>query len=296
MRDLIKLFLVFFVGATFATQLPLPAKNQDVVGQIQFAQIQAGDTLSTIARRYDMGFFEVAEANPEVDPAHLVVGDEVIIPSQYILPQGERKGIIINLATMRLFYFPPNVNYFYTYPVGIGKQSWDSPAGQWSIVQKIKDPVWVVPDSIYKFRQQNGDPVPHEMPSGPLNPLGYYAMRLSNPTFLIHGTDDPDSVGRRSSAGCIHLYPEDIEALFNLTALQTSVRIINQPYEIGWNGNDIYIAAHLPLVEQRSTLANYSADSVTLVHSFDVKNKKIDFNQAQEILKEHTGVPTKVSL
>ncbi len=287
--------LLLLINVAFATRLPLPPKGDDLVGAIQFGQVKPGDTIATVAARYDVGFFELAEANPEVDPDHPLVGDELIIPSQYILPHVTREGIVINLATMRLYYFPKNASYFYTYPIGIGKENWNSPQGKLAVVQKIKNPVWVVPESIFKFRAEHGDPVPHVVPSGPSNPLGYFAMRLSNPTFLIHGTDDPTSVGRRSSAGCIHLYGDDIKELFGLTALNTPVLIINQSYLAGWHNGKVMISAHLPLAEQRAKLANTSADSVALVNSLGIGDKKIDWQKAEDTLKQHTGIPVQVS-
>ncbi len=287
--------LLFSSMSLLAMQLPLPSKDSDVVGQIQFGQAQAGDSISSFARRYDMGFFEVAEANPEVNPDHPLANSELIVPSQFILPHVPRQGIVVNLATMRLYYFPKGKKYFYTYPVGIGKQSWNSPQGNWHIMQKIKNPVWEVPPSIYQYRLTHGDPVPHVVPSGPQNPLGYFALRLSNPTYLIHGTDDPTSVGRRSSAGCIHLYPEDIKALFSMVSVDTPVLIINQPYLIGRFGNQIMLAAHLPLAEQRNQLGNVSADVVALVNSIDVSGAQIDWQKAQDVLREHTGIPTQIN-
>lgn len=287
--------LLFLANMAFAMRFPLPPKGDDLVGQIQFAQVKPGDTIATVAARYDVGFFELAEANPEVDPDHPLVGDELIVPSQYILPHVPRQGIVINLATMRLYYFPKNADYFYSYPIGIGKENWNSPEGKLSIVQKIKNPVWVVPESIFKFRAEHGDPVPHVVPSGPTNPLGYFAMRLSNPSFLIHGTDDPTSVGRRSSAGCIHLYADDIKELFGLTAINTPVLFINQSYLAGWHNGNVMISAHLPLAEQRAQLANTSADSVALINSLGSGNKTIDWQKAEETLRQHTGIPVQVS-
>lgn len=295
-RLLLVIFIISWFQLALALKLPLPPAGSNVVGQLQFGKIQPGDTLSSFARRYDVGFFELAEANPEVNPDKPLVDSLLIVPTQFILPPVPLKGIVINLATMRLYYFPKGKNYFYTYPVGIGKQSWNSPEGQWHIIQKRKNPIWHVPDSIYTYRLKHGDPVPHNVPAGPHNPLGYYAMRLSNPTFLIHGTDDPTSVGRRSSAGCIHLYPEDIKALFSMTKLNTPVRIINQPYIIGWQKNNIVLTAHLPLIEERKQLSDYAMDVKALTNSLSVNPALINASKAAEILKEHTGVPTEINV
>ncbi|WP_267257041.1 L,D-transpeptidase family protein [Coxiella endosymbiont of Ornithodoros maritimus] len=292
--------LIFFLNPTFALRLPLPLSCNDLVGQIQFASVREGETFATIAERYDVGYYQLVEANPEVDPNQLQPGSVLIIPTQYLLPPAPKEGIIINLAAMRLYYFPKGKNYFYTYPVGIGRFNWSTPLGKLHIIQKIKNPVWVVPDSILHYRQENGDPVPKVMPSGPENPLGYYALRLSQPTYLIHSTNDPSSVGRRSSAGCIHLYPGDMKALFGMIFVDTPVLIINQPYVVGQNDGKLYLEAHLPLKEDRKELfANLSRIVETLIneHLKSVPEEpRINLQKATEIVKEHIGLPALVSL
>lgn len=293
---LIVLGLTLLGSQALALKFQLPSKGDDLFGRVQFAQAKQGDNFAKLARRYDVGFYELVEANPEVNPKQPAPGTIVIIPTEYLLPHVARVGIVINLATMRLYYFPRHKSYFYTFPIGIGRRDWMSPLGALHIMQKIKNPVWIVPDSIMKYRQENGDPVPKVVQSGPMNPLGYYAMRLSKPTYLIHGTNDPSSVGRRSSAGCIHLYPEDIKKLFSMISVGERVLIINQPYLAGKINGKLYIEAHLPLIEQRQALANTSAVVVALINSIlnNNDNWHIDWQSATEIVREHTGIPTTV--
>lgn len=295
---LILSFGLCHLNLTWALRFPLPPKGVDLFGKIQFARVKKGDDFEKIARRYDVGFYELVEANPHVQPDHPKPNTILIVPTQYLLPNVARSGIIINLASMRLFYFPAGKPYFYTYPVGIGKQNWSTPLGELHIIQKIKDPVWVVPDSVMKYRKAHGDPVPKVVQPGPDNPLGKFAMRLSIPTYLIHGTNEPGSVGRRSSAGCIHLYPEDIKQLFAITPLKTRVFIMNQPYQVGWNHTRLYIEAHLPLIEERDELADVPAVMKALVNSFvDAAEKPgVNWKKADEVIEEHTGLPTIVGV
>lgn len=290
------ILILLFSTSSWALKFALPAANEDVFGHIQFAQVENGDNFPKIAEHYDVGFYELVEANPGIDPDHPPVNTVLVIPTRYILPPVPREGIVINLGEMRLFYFPKGKNYFYTYPVGIGKEDWGTPLGVLAITQKIKNPVWVVPDSIYEFRKAQGDPVPHVMPSGPENPLGYYAMRLSKPTYLIHDTDDQSSVGRRSSAGCIHLYSKDIKPLFEMTALNTPVRIINEPYLLGWHNHQIYLEAHLPLEEQREALQNIPEVTRSLVSNLKSSDTVgIEWNKAFAVTEEHMGLPIIIS-
>lgn len=286
--------LILMACSSFAVQLPLPSLDNSLVGTIISHQIKKGETIAGIARHYDVGYFELIEANPQINPRELHPGSMLIIPNRFILPPVARQGIIINLGTMRLFYFPKNKNYFYSYPVGIGKQDWGTPVGELSIIQKIPNPIWRVPKSIYDYRQAQGDPVPHFVLPGPDNPLGEFALRLSKPTYLIHGTNEPDSVGVRSSAGCIHLYPEDIQELFNNIEVGEKVVIINQPYQAGWSEKKFYIEAHLPLVEDRDKLTDASIDVLNTISSVVKISMQISWPLAEETIKDHTGIPTEV--
>lgn len=272
----------------------MPQAGNDLSGELGSATLQPGETLAAVARKYDLGYFELIQANPEVSPKHLQAGALLMLPTQFILPNVRRSGIVINLSTMRLYYFPHDKRYYYTYPVGIGKQNWNSPVGQLKIIEKIKDPTWVVPESIYAFRKRQGDPVPRMMPPGPDNPLGAYALRLSNPTFLIHGTNDPESVGVRSSAGCIHLYPEDIKELFSMVRPGTEVTIISEPYEFGWQGQELYLNAHLPLIEQRKKLSEVAHATDLFAKNFQSTGVKINGTEAETAVNEHLGVPVKM--
>lgn len=284
------LFLLFIPGIVFALAFPIPSKNTGIVGAVQNVQVQVGDDYSTIARKYDIGYYELFEANPGVEPDNPKVGTILIIPTQYILPPKLKNNIVINLAEMRLYYYSSKTNKIYTYPIGIGKEGWVTPTGVFKVVDKIESPSWIVPESIFKYRAANGDPVPKVVPPGPDNPLGDYALRLSDRTYLIHGTDDPVGIGRRSSAGCIRMYPEDIKELFGMVKKGTVVKIINVPYKIGKIGKHVYIEAHMPLKEQRDEVKG------NLPQILDNEIKKIgaeNINRKSvlQIAKDHIGIP-----
>ncbi len=295
---LFTLLILLINSSAFALCFERTSARRDLYGGLKTASVKAGDTIGSIARRYDVGYFQLLEANPQVKPHHLKPGTELIIPTQFILPPVAKKGIVINLGSMRLFYFPPKGGYFCTYPVGIGKKDWASPQGQLRIVEKIRNPVWVVPSSVYKFRKEHGDPVPHSIPPGPDNPLGKFAMRLSKPTFLIHGTNDPGSVGVRSSAGCIHLYPEDIELLFTIVKNHTPVRIIDMPFVAGWKDHQLYVAAHLPLEEDRQKFSDSKKDARHLLASVDpllLRAVALQPGEIEATIRDHTGIPSLVT-
>src|SRR5580693_416206 len=222
--------------------------ESDVVGYVQRVVVDKDDTLPDIARRFDVGYEEMVTANPGVDPWLPGEGREVIVPTQFVLPAAPREGVVVNVAEMRIFYYPPHKKgepqMVYTHPIGIGKVGWKTPEGTTKIVSREKDPVWVVPESVRKEHAEDGDMLPAVVKAGPDNPLGEYAFRLSWPSYLIHGTNKPYGVGMRSSHGCMRLYPEDIAVFFDLIPIGTKVTVVNQPYLFGWRDGVLYMQAY----------------------------------------------------
>ncbi|EKE01376.1 MAG: hypothetical protein ACD_21C00149G0007 [uncultured bacterium] len=287
---LILVFPLIGYGLTF----DLPKHGYTLVGEAKTAQIRSGDeNFSDIAEKFSVGYYEIFEANPGINPDNPAIGTVLVIPTQYILPlELKSNTMVINLAEMRLYYQPKNTNKIHIYPIGIGKEDWETPTGEMTIVNKIKNPTWVVPESIYKFRQSIGDKVPRSIPPGPDNPLGHYALRLSQQKYLIHGTNLPSGVGRRSTAGCIRLYEPDIKQLYNMVDIGTRVVIINKPYKAGWSGKKLYLEAHMPLLEQRIEMGE-SVKPVFDVITATTKNHKIivDWVKAAKIAREHLTLP-----
>lgn len=244
--------LCFKTPPVKATIYDLPANGDDVIGEISKVIAKEEDTLLDIAREHGLGYNEIIAVNPDVDPWLPGEGTQVIIPTRFILPDTPRRGIIINLAEMRLYYYPPadesGVRKVMTHPLGIGKEGWSTPTGYSEIISKVEKPSWTVPASLLEEKRQEGiEDYPRVVPPGPDNPLGDFAMRLSLTRYLIHGTNQPYGVGRRVSHGCIRLYPEGIAELFANTATKTSVLIINQPFKTGTSVNTLYFEAHKPL-------------------------------------------------
>ena len=229
----------------------LKGPYDDIVGYVQRTTIGKHDTLSDVARRFDVGYDEVTLANPGVDPWLPGVGRVVVVPTQFILPEAPHRGVVINLAAMRIYYFPPRrrgqPQIVYTHPIGIGRVAWKTPEGTTRIIGRQKNPVWIVPKSIRAEHAKEGDPLPAVVPAGDDNPLGLYMFQLGWPGYLIHGTDKPYGVGMRVSHGCMHLYPEDIKQFFHMIPIGTKVTVVNQPYLFGWRDGRLYMEAFAPL-------------------------------------------------
>ena len=226
----------------------LVTKEDDVIGRMAVIKLEKGDTLPDIARHFSLGINTVSAANPGVDIWVPEAGKRILLPLSFILPDARRKDIVINLAAMRLFYFRKDGTLLAvsTYPVGIGTTEQPTPMGNMYITRKKFRPTWHVPAVIARDHRKKGDPLPAKVPPGPLNPLGEYALYLNKSGYLVHGTNKPASIGLRATYGCIRLYPEDINRLYENTPVKTPVRIVNQPYLVGQRDGVIYLEVHRP--------------------------------------------------
>lgn len=275
-------------------------QGDNVIGQVLAVKSRENETLPDIARHYSLGYDEISRANQDLKVWQLDEGSRVTLPLQFVLPNAQQKGIIINLANMRLFYFPDNnsqakLESVMSFPIGVGKEGWSTPLGNTEIISKIKEPNWYVPASVRREHAKKGDPLPAVVQSGPDNPLGAYAMRLGLPSYLIHGTNKPYGVGLRISHGCVRLYPEDIEELFHQVSVKTQVNIVDQPFLAGWQDNMLFLEVHHS--------SNQTADSKKQVDTLlrnklkkkpDAKGGGIDWDRVEKILAESTGIPQPV--
>lgn len=244
-------FLFLINNQVYAAIQVLPASGS-LVGKIKYAQSEIGETIDEVGRRFDIGYYEMVRANPQADPTHsLAANTQLIIPSQFILPDVPRKGIVINLAEYRLYYFPEDENVVLTFPVGIGREGWNTPLGRTKITSKVVNPSWHPTKKVLAAAEKMGAAIPDYFPPSANNPLGKHALRLGWPTFLIHGTNRTDGVGARVSAGCIRMLPDDIEYLYSIVPVGTVVRIINEPIKVAKENGEIYIQMHPLLKEQK---------------------------------------------
>ncbi|NOU23853.1 MAG: L,D-transpeptidase family protein, partial [Methyloglobulus sp.] len=166
--------------------------DQAMVGEIAAVETRENDTLPDIARHFGLGYNDITAANAGIPAWTPKANSRVLLPLQFILPDAPHKGIVLNVANMRLFYYPKKQrDKVFTYPVGIGRDGWNTPMGMTSIAVKTPNPDWHVPPSIHREHAEKGHYLPSVVRSGPDNPLGYYAMRLAIGSYLIHGTNKP---------------------------------------------------------------------------------------------------------
>ena len=273
----------------------LVTKEDDVMGRLAIIRLEKQDTLPDIARHFSLGINTVSAANPGVDIWVPDAGERILLPLSFILPDTRRKGIVINLAAMRLYYFKGNGDLLAvsTYPVGVGTTERPTPMGKMYVTRKKFRPTWHVPASIAKDHRKKGDPLPPKVPPGPLNPLGEYALYLSKSGYLVHGTNKPASIGLRATNGCIRLYPENIKSLFEKTPVKTPVKVVNQPYLVGQRDGIVYIEAHTPFEESGTTELKTAYAKLRTIEK--TSEHALDWEKVKEAVAEARGIPVPIS-
>lgn len=288
---------LFLMGALL---LPLAtAHAEQVVGEISYLTTSYEDTLQDIATKHDFGFVELVTANPDVDPWLPGEGVNILMPGRHILPKGKRQGILVNVGEMRLYYFNGN-GQIINYPIAVGREGKFTPIGETTVRSKKVDPIWYPTASTRKDKPE----LPAMVPAGPDNPLGKHALYLGWNSYLIHGTNKPDGIGRNASRGCIRMYPDDVEKLFHTVPIGTHVQVVNQPVKIALIEGEVYVEAH-PTQQQ--------ADEIELHDHFITKQpvepeifheivqvagdkaSNINWKTLRKVLQERRGYPIMVT-
>ncbi len=277
-----------------AATYQLPKEGSSIVGTIQYHDVQAGETMSNIAKQYDVGFLSLMAANKGVDPFLPQAGHVLTIPSQAILPNAPYEGIVINLAELRLYYFEPEKGVVHIFPVGIGRIGRDTPEMTTKISQMRENPTWTPPKSIREEYLLDGIELPAVVPAGPDNPLGDFAIRLAfgSGSYLIHGTNKDFGIGLRVSSGCIRMEPKDIDWLFNKVDIGLKVKVIDEPIKVALEPDrSVFIEAHEPLTRSDGTKKDMAVPQELQwwLEEFDVKD-----TIARAAIMAQNGVPIEV--
>ncbi len=282
----------------FGGQPTLPSSDSaGLIGEMSTYRTAEEDTLPDVAHKLKVGFVELRTANPTVDVWLPGGGKELVVPTAHLLPDAPREGIVINLPEMRLYHFDDRGKAT-SYPIGVGRDGWDTPKGTTTVVRKKEKPTWYPPASI---RREQPD-LPKAVPPGPENPLGSHAIYLGWPAYLIHGTNEPLGVGRRVSHGCIRLYPEHIPLLYEAVAKGTPVAVVDQPLKWAWIGDDLYVEAHPTLAQADDIEEDREIEPVAapafmneIEQEAAGKGRKLDRDLLERVLAERRGYPIRVT-
>jgi L,D-transpeptidase ErfK/SrfK len=295
------LLLLAVVGNAYADTYKLPEIKGDRVvassaGETVTITVDKDQTLLDVARRFNLGQTEIVTLNPTLDRWLIKKGTVVRLPNRRILPDSPHEGITLNVAEYRMYYYPADQpGTVRSYAHGVGRQDWKTPLGRTTVAKKVKDPAWHPPESIRREHAANGDPLPAIVPPGPNNPLGAYALYLNLPgDYRIHGTDVDKifGIGMQITHGCVRMYPEDIQALYNSVAVGTPVYIVKQPVKVGWLNNTLYIEAHPDLEGEEKTQDQRYALALELIQKAN-NHEMPDFDQValNKAIKDLDGTP-----
>jgi L,D-transpeptidase ErfK/SrfK len=284
------ILVLLFPPSNTAAEVFFYRDGQTVIGNIKKDLAQNGDSLIEMARRFDLGYNEIVDANPGLDPFVPGENADVVLPTSWILPNvASHRGIVVNISEMRIYYFYQRgkSKLVDTFPIGIGSEGTETPVGQFKVIQKITNPNWYPPESI---RKENPE-LPRVVPAGPDNPLGTHALRLSLGSVLIHGTNRPFAVGRKASHGCIRMYPEDIPELYDKVPSGVNVTIVRQPVKVGVRGKRVYVEVHR---DGKRSRRDYLAEAVRLLTDKGIL-KKVNTEKLYQALRDKRGIPVDIS-
>ncbi len=256
-----------------------------VVGQPQKHHIVRYENFYQIAQKYDLGFWELARYHGSLDHFYLPWETDIDIPTQWIIPErSSYPGYLINVAELRGYRFFPEKGEVRTYPIGIGVLDYKTPIGQRFRVQsKAVNPGWRIPKGLQaKYGMSY-------MPPGDDCPVGSRWMGLSH--YGLHGTHAPMGVGRLVSHGCIRHYPEDIEQLFDITSVGTSVEMIYEPVKFGYLKGRIFVEIHEDIYRKIPDMLKYALSRL----SDRGLASRINWHKFLRAVEEKNGAPVDIT-
>jgi len=283
-----------------AVEYPLPAANSRLVGQnVEYVvPADSKQPLEAIAAKYQIGLTGMMEANPGVDPYLPKPGSTLIVPHQLILPDTPRQGIVINVAEMRLYYYPKGSNTVEVLPIGIGQLGTDTPENWVTSVQRKKaNPTWTPTAKVHREYAAKGEPLPAVVPAGPENPMGLFALYIGN-LYAIHGTNASFGIGLRVSHGCVRLRNEDIEHLFHAVPVGTRVQFVNQPVKATQEPDGRrYLEVHEPLSRTFEELNSAAPSTLSISPAVGrfIAKADTDSHVVKQAFEDRSGIPTQIN-
>ena len=149
-------------------------------------------------------------------------------PDTIVAPSKVGYSIVINIPQRQLYLFAKG-SLQKIYPIAVGKRDTPTPVGRVKIINKLVNPTW---------HPKGKEPVP----PGPNNPLGHRWLGLSIPGYGIHGNNRPSSIGTAVSLGCIRMYNPDVEELFKIVAVGTTVDLVYETVLLQKKEKELYVA------------------------------------------------------
>ena len=262
-----------------------------ITGGIATHIVGFGETLKSLASRYGVEAATIAADNRLAAGGPLEVGRELLIDNRHIVPADVAAGeIVINVPQRMLFY--RDEDRVVGYPIAVGRPTWQTPEGEFSVVRKEEDPAWHVPASIRAESARKGELLPLVVPPGPRNPLGQFWIGLSLAGIGVHGTPFPSSVYQTSTHGCIRLQREGIEDVFGHVDVGTPGRIVYEPVLLAASGEEIYLEVHPDVYRRMPGSAFQQARELAARLALE---HRIDWTRADREIRLHAGIARRVS-
>ena len=277
------------LAAVVASMLATGAAAQDaalapiLVGGRTAYEVKAGDTLGSIGARFGVSRASLIEMNQLRQPGTLTVGQPLVIDNTHLAAVDPQVSLTINVA-QRLLVFAEQ-DRVTAYPVTVGRRTWPTPVGAFTIVEKEINPAWDVPISIQREMEAEGKPVITRMEASPANPLGAHWLRLSLPALGIHGTNVPSSIYRFASHGCIRMHPDDVAELFDRVDRGTTGVLIYQPVIVGIIGGRVWLEANPDEYRRGPNALQYVRSAAERGGVTD----RIDWNAVDDVLRRRLG-------
>lgn len=279
-----------------AVSYPLPPAGSRLVGSTQVITVPDHNTLplEAFTAQHGQGLSNMLEANPGVDPFLPQSGTRLVVPQQLILPDTVRKGIVVNVAEMRLYYYPPGSNTVEVFPIGIGQAGRETPRNWVTAVERKQEgPTWSPTPNTRREYAKEGKTLPAFVPAGPDNPMGLYALYIGR-LYAIHGTNSNFGIGLRVSQGCIRLRNNDIKYLFDNVSPGTRVQLIDRPVKVTTEPDGSrWVEVHEPLSRNRAEFE--STNKVPLPITPALRAQLINEGAGAE-LERRSGMPVKLAL
>ena len=298
---LCSLIMLLVSQSAQAVSYPLPPEGSRLVGSPLTITVPSGNTqpLEAFAAQYGQGLSNMLEANPGVDVFLPKSGSTLVVPQQLILPDTVREGIVINVAEMRLYYYPAGSNTVEVLPIGIGQAGRETPRNWVTAVERKQEaPSWTPTPNTRREYAARGESLPAFVPAGPDNPMGLYAIYIGR-LYAIHGTNANFGIGLRVSQGCIRLRNDDIKYLFDTVPVGTRVQLIDRPvkYSVEPDGSR-GVEVQEPLSRNRS---EYESDRkvplpVTPALRTFISGNDVDMSRGNQALERRSGMPVNISL
>ena len=274
--------IVLVIGSAVATA----AGAQPLTGQVQTITVARGDTLGSLGSRFGIDPATLAGDNGRAPGLSLHAGETLTVDNRHIVPLfAAGLGIVVNVPQRMLFV--ARQGGATGYPVAVGRPSWPTPLGSFSIATKETNPTWDVPQSIRAEALRAGRSLPLKVPPGPGNPLGARWMGLSGGGVGIHGTNAPGSVYKATTHGCIRLHPEDIAAVFAQMEVGVRGALLYQPILVAVDAGRVFVEAH------RDAYGRGPADAMDFVQVrarelgvFD----RVDWDLVAQVIEQRAGV------